>query len=55
MQQVAELMENGFHLIVGQERRLAPHGRAHIADDQAEMRLALTAGVQRIHPRATAF
>ena len=55
VQQVAEFMENRFHLAMGQQRRLAIDGRAHIPDDQAEVRLAERAGVQRVHPRAAAF
>ena len=55
VEQVAELVENRLHLAVGEQRGLAIHRRAHVADDQAEVRLAERAGVQRVHPRAAAL
>ena len=55
VQQVAELMEDRLDLVMGEQRGLAIHRRAHVADDQSEVRFAGAAGVQRVHPRAAAF
>ncbi len=57
MQQVAELVKDGLHFAMRQQRGLAVHGRRQIAADQAQMRLALgrVAGDQRVHPGAAAL
>jgi hypothetical protein len=55
VKQVAELVEDRLHLAVGEQRGLAIDRRAHVADDQPEVRFARAAGVQRVHPRAAAF
>ena len=39
MQQVAELVEDGLHFAMRQQRGLAAHRRRQVAADQAQVRL----------------
>ena len=55
MQQVAELVEDGFDFAVGQKGRLAVHRRAHVAHHQGQVGLADLACLHGIHPRPTAL
>ena len=44
VQQVAELVENGLHFAVRQQRRLAADGRREVAADQSQVRAEFAAG-----------
>ncbi len=47
MQQMAELVEDGLHFAMRQQRRLAAHGRRQVAADQAQVRLEAVGGADR--------
>ena len=59
MQQVSELVEDGLHVTMRQQRRAAIHGRREIAAHQSEVRLgAIFFGKpsdEGVHPRAAAL
>ena len=55
MQKVAELMKDRLDLTMREQCRLAIDRRAHVANDQSEVRLARMTGMQRVHPRTTAL
>ena len=61
VEEVSELVEDGFHLTMGKEGGLVPDWFGEVPCDQAEMRLAGCsvlsgkAGLQIIHPGAAAL
>ena len=64
MEQMAELVENGLHFAMRQERRPGAEGRCQVAADQAQVRLERArlqavghgaAGDQGIHPGTAAL
>ena len=55
MQQMAELVEERFDLVVRKKRGPAVHGLAHVARDYAEGGNAAVGGRKQVHPRARAL